>query len=230
MKRLRIVCAALLLLAGAAVLFWPGLQGSRIEKAEREAVREFRALPKTAEKEERTFAALYEEMTAYNRRIFEERQRELKDPWSCEQSAFDLAAYGPDSDVIAVLDVPSCGIRMPVYLGASRENLLRGACVVGGTSMPVGGENTNCVIAGHRSMYSAAMFRHLDMARPGDIVQITNLWEKLEYTVRESRIISPGDVEEILIREGRDLVTLMTCHPYAGGSGRRLLVICERTG
>ena len=225
MKRFRIVCAALLLLAGAAVLLWPGLQGSRIEKAETEAVREFRALPKTAEKEERAFAALYEEMTAYNRRIFGERQRELKDPWSCEQSAFDLAAYGPDSDVIAVLDVPSCGIRMPVYLGASQENLLRGACVVGGTSMPVGGENTNCVIAGHRTWSAVVHFRSLEDVEIGDPVYLTNPWETLRYQVVSVEVIPPDSLDLVRIEPGRDLLSVFTCNYSAT---QRVLVTCER--
>ena len=230
MKYVRIVCAVLLLLAGAAVMFWPRFQGERIEKAEKEAVQIFRRLPKNVEEEGRAYAALYEEMAGYNKMIYTQQQRDLKDPWSCEQKVFDLTAYGLDSDVIGVLDVPSCGIQMPVFLGASDENLLRGACVISNTSMPIGGENTNCVIAGHRSMYSATMFRHLDMVQIGDPVLITNLWERLEYTVAEIRIIEPSDVGEILIQDGRDLLTLMTCHPYAAGGRQRLIVICERSG
>jgi sortase A len=117
---------------------------------------------------------------------------------------------------------------MPIYLGASNENLLKGACVISNTSMPIGGENTNCVLAGHRSMYSATMFRHLDMVQVGDSVLITNLWERLVYTVVQIRIIEPSDVGEILIQEGRDLLTLITCHPYGGGGRQRLMVLCER--
>ncbi len=228
MKYIRIVCAVLLLLAGAAILFWPRFQGNRIEKAEKEAVQVFRSLPKNIEEKERAYAALYEEMTGYNKIIYAQRQQDLKDPWSCEQKVFDLASYGLDSDVVGILDVPSCGIQMPIYLGASNENLLKGACVISNTSMPIGGENTNCVLAGHRSMYSATMFRHLDMVQVGDSVLITNLWERLVYTVVQIRIIEPSDVGEILIQEGRDLLTLITCHPYGGGGRQRLMVLCER--
>ena len=62
----------------------------------------------------------------------------------------------------------------------------------------------------------------------GDSVTITNLWETLEYRVIQIKIIYPYQVEEILIQEGRELLTLLTCHPYASGGKQRYLVICER--
>lgn len=60
-------------------------------------------------------------------------------------------------------------------------------------------------------------------------VIITSLWEELHYVVSEIRIIWPNEVEKILIQPGRELVTLLTCHPYASGGKQRYLVICERT-
>ena len=74
----------------------------------------------------------------------------------------------------------------------------------------------------------------LDMAmllcdiQPGDEVIITNLWETLQYRVAEIQIIQPNEVEQILIKPGQELVTLLTCHPYASGGRQRYLVICER--
>lgn len=227
MKYLRITVAVLLLAAGICVMLWPRIQGNRIEKEEREAVQAFRAIPKRGEDE--PYAELYEAMSEYNNKIYLQHQCDLKDPWSCEQEMFDLVAYGVEDGAVGVLDVPSCGIQMPIYLGASSEHLLKGACVISNTSMPIGGANTNCVIAGHRSMYSAAMFRHLDMIQTGDPVIVTNLWGVLQYKVIEVKIIDPNDVSEILIRRDRDLLTLMTCHPYASGGKQRLIIICERT-
>ena len=63
---------------------------------------------------------------------------------------------------------------------------------------------------------------------PGDEVIITNLWEEIHYRVVETQIIQPNEVEQILIKPGRELVTLLTCHPYASGGRQRYLVICER--
>ena len=62
----------------------------------------------------------------------------------------------------------------------------------------------------------------------GDTVSITNLWETLTYKVVEEKIIDPHEVEEILIQSDRDMITLLTCHPYASGGRQRYLVYCER--
>jgi len=62
----------------------------------------------------------------------------------------------------------------------------------------------------------------------GDEVTITNLWGTLTYVVTEIKIINPNDVNAILIQKDRDMITLLTCHPYASGGKYRYLVFCER--
>ena len=120
-------------------------------------------------------------------------------------------------------------LTMPVYLGASDDHLTAGAAVLGNTSAPIGGNNTNCVIAGHRGWRGADYFRHIDKLAVGDTVKLTNLWETLTYTVADIQIIQPHEVDMIKIQQGRDLLTLLTCHPYASGGKQRYVVYCERT-
>ena len=93
---------------------------------------------------------------------------------------------------------------------------------------PIGGDNTNCVIAGHRGWRGADYFRHIDRLHVGDTVTLTNLWETLTYTVADIQIIQPHEVDKIKIQQSRDLLTLLTCHPYAGGGRQRYVVYCER--
>ena len=114
------------------------------------------------------------------------------------------------------------------YLGSTYQHLADGAAHLSQTSLPVGGMNTNCVIAGHRGWQGGSYFRYITDLEVGDQVNITNLWEILTYEVCEVKIINPNEAEEILIHPGRDLLTLMTCHPYASGGRQRYLVICER--
>lgn len=117
---------------------------------------------------------------------------------------------------------------MPVYLGASDAHLAAGAAVLGNTSAPIGGGNTNSVIAGHRGWRGADYFRHIDRLQVGDTVQVTSLWETLTYAVADIQIIQPHEVDKIKIQQGRDLLTLITCHPYASGGKQRYVVYCER--
>ena len=95
------------------------------------------------------------------------------------------------------------------------------------TSYSIGGENTNCVLAAHRGSSRAAMFRDIEKLEIGDEIYIQNFRETLTYRVAELRVISPTDVQELLIQPGRDLVTLITCHPYRHNY-QRYVVYCER--
>ena len=167
-------------------------------------------------------------MWEYNRTIYAEHQKELSDPWAYENTSFDLTAYGLETDVFGVLSIPALELEMPLYLGACYDHMAKGAAHLSQTSLPIGGDNTNCVIVGHRGWSGAPYFLHLDRLAEGDRVILSNLWETLEYTVSEIRIIEPNAVNEILIQEGRELLTLMTCHPPNSGGRFRYLVICER--
>ena len=71
------------------------------------------------------------------------------------------------------------------------------------------------------------MLREVEKLTPGDAVYIENFRETLTYTVAETQIIAPTDIEALLIQEGRDLLTLVTCHPL-GSNAQRYVVYCER--
>ena len=164
----------------------------------------------------------------YNRQLYAEKQCNLTDLEACEEPAADLTAYGIGDEIIGILEIPAMELIMPVYLGASDAHLAAGAAVLGNTSAPIGGDNTNSVIAGHRGWRGADYFRHIDRLAVGDTVTLINLWETLTYTVADIQIIQPHEVDKIKIQQGRDLLTLITCHPYASGGRQRYVVYCER--
>lgn len=233
-RGLEICIAVLLLFAGLVTLLYPSLNGARLEKASIEAAESFIdafIVPAETVPEEtpRPYAELYEAMTAYNEKIYTEKQRGLSDTQAYEEAGVSLSAYGFEDGVVSVLSIPAIELEMPVYLGASYDNMAEGAAVLGQTSLPIGGENTNCVIAGHRGWNGAAYFLNIDKLQAGDNVQLINLWETMEYTVTEIRVIEPTDIAQILIQDGRELLTLMSCHPYTSGGRYRYLVFCERT-
>lgn len=178
--------------------------------------------------ETRAYAELWEEMCAYNEKIHDEQQMSLSSRAALQKAAFQLRDYGRNDEVFAILNIPKINLDMPVYLGATDQNLANGAAHLSQTSLPIGGENTNCVIAGHRGWNGAYYFRYVPDLRKGDVVTLQNLWETLSYQVVETKIIAPSDVDAIRIQEGRELLTLLTCHPYASGGKQRFLVICER--
>ena len=177
---------------------------------------------------ERPYSALYSRMEFYNERIFLNGQDALTSKSAYQQQIFDLTQYGLPDQIFGVIKIPKMELEMPLYLGASDENMANGAAVLTQTSVPIGGVNTNCVIAGHRGWNGYKYFQDIEALEIGDEVYITTLWDTLTYSVSEIQIVEPGDIDSIKIQQGRDLVTLLTCHPYASGGKYRYLVFCER--
>ena len=225
MRKTSLVLAALLAMAGVCVMLWPTFTGSRLESYAEEAAQTFLE----ERKPEQKHSELLADLQAYNQRIYAEKQSSLVDLEACEEPAADLTTYGVADEIIGVLEIPAMELTMPVYLGASDAHLAAGAAVLGNTSAPIGGDNTNCVIAGHRGWRGADYFRHIDRLTVGDTVKLTNLWETLTYTVADIQIIQPHEVDKIKIQPNRDLLTMLTCHPYASGGRERYVVYCERT-
>ena len=225
MRKTPLVLAALLAVAGVCVMLWPVFTGHKLQANTNEAVQNFLE----ERKPEQQYPELLADLQAYNRRIYAEKQSGLVDLEACEAPAADLTAYGVEDEIVGVLEIPATQLTMPVYLGASDAHLAAGAAVLGNTSVPIGGDNTNSVIAGHRGWQGADYFRHIDKLAVGDEVRITNLWETLTYTVTDIQIIQPHEVDKIKIQQGCDLLTMLTCHPYASGGRERYVVYCERT-
>lgn len=222
MGKKSVLLTVVLAVTGLCVLLWPVFSGHRLQADVNTAAQEF------LEEARQPYPELLADLQEYNKRIYAERQAGLNDAAACEEPAVLLRDYGVEDEIIGVLEIPTLELVMPVYLGASDPHLAAGAAVLGNTSTPIGGISTNCIIAGHRGWYGANYFRHLDKLAAGDTVAITNLWETLTYAVVDIQIIQPDQVDKIKIQPGRDLLTLITCHPYASGGRQRLVVYCER--
>lgn len=181
------------------------------------------------EESQRVYESLLEDMQNYNREVYESGQSGLRDAWSYEQAPFDLTEYGLPTEIFGILNIPAMEEELPVYLGATEENMAKGVAVLGQTSMPIGGENTNCVIAGHRGFGGTPFFREIQKLQQGDCIYLTTYWGEKIYQVESIAIILPDDMEAVLIQEGRELLTLITCHPYPTAT-HRYIVYCSAVG
>ena len=234
------VLLALLFLLGLAVFSYPYAQGFLVKRGMESTVQAFQeqqetrptisvVIPDSTQlSEQQLYPELWEEMTAYNEEILKQGQSGLSCKLDYQQPSFRLADYGLKEEVFGVIIIPAMELEMPIYLGATEQHMADGAAHLSQTSLPIGGANTNSVIAGHRGYGGASYFRYIDKLQIGDTVTVTNLWEQLTYRVAEIKIIYPYEVDQILIQEGRELLTLLTCHPYASGGKQRYLVICEQ--
>lgn len=127
------------------------------------------------------------------------------------------------SGVMGYIEIPSLDVALPVYHGTDDAVLQVAVGHMEWTSLPVGGVNSHCVVSGHRGLPSARLFTDLDKMVIGDIFWFRILDEVLTYQVDQIRIVEPHVTEDLLIEEGKDLCTLVTCTPY-GINSHRLLV------
>lgn len=243
-----ILIMSLVFLAGLCISLYPTISGALIDRQIEQRAEDFLdrdptrpitpvtdpsdpvetdpTIPPEVPQAPAIYTDLWYDMQAYNATIYREGQQNLSCEYAYEKPSFKLADYGIEDEIFGVISIPTLDLEMPVYLGATYNHLADGAAHLSQTSIPLGGDNTNSVIAGHRGWGGASYFRYITKLSVGDEVIITNLWETLTYEVVEIQIIMPNEVEKILIQPGRELVTLMTCHPYASGGRQRYLVIC----
>jgi len=121
------------------------------------------------------------------------------------------------------IEIPEQKITLPVYHGTDEAVLQIAVGHLDWTSLPVGGESSHCVLSGHRGLPSARLFTDLDQVVEGDIFLLRILDEVLTYEVDQIRIVLPHEVDDLLIQEGEDLCTLVTCTPYGINSHRMLV-------
>ena len=128
-----------------------------------------------------------------------------------------------DNGIMGYIDIPRIRQTLPIYHGTDDAVLQIAIGHLAGTSLPVGGDSTHCVVSGHRGLPSARLFTDLDRLIVGDIWTMTVLNRTVTYEVDQIRIVEPEDLSELQIVQGRDYCTLLTCTPY-GINSHRLLV------
>ena len=140
------------------------------------------------------------------------------------ESLLDVSGTG----IMGYIEIPKIDCSLPIYHGTDEGALQIAIGHLEGSSLPVGGKSTHCVLSGHRGLPSARLFTDLDQMEEGDIFILNILGRKLAYEVDQIRVVLPEEMSDLEIEEGKDLCTLVTCTPY-GINTHRLLVRGHRT-
>ena len=222
MRKLIRIIAISLFIVGLGFFAYPIVLREAFDIQVNKAIYQFDQL-KTTNDDNLLYAELRRAMFEYNEKLYLSGQSGLIDQLSYEKPDFLLSDYGIDSDILGYITIPAIDIKLPIYNGASTENMAKGAAYLAHTSLPVGGENTNCVIAAHTRYKSIYMFKRITELNVGDKIYITNFWETLVYQVVETKVIDPNDSQNIYIKANRSLITLSTCHPYPDNYQRYLV-------
>lgn len=125
--------------------------------------------------------------------------------------------------IMGYVEIPSIKVSLPIYHGVDEGILQVAIGHIEGSSLPVGGKGSHCVISGHRGLPSAKLFTDLDQLAEGDIFMLRVLDETLTYEVDQILIVEPDDMSSLEFDEEKDYCTLVTCTPY-GINSHRLLV------
>ncbi len=235
MKKLLVIriIAVILFIIGALVFLFPYISNYLYEQNVKDVKDDFINniddinSEAKEDKKDNMLEVLYQKLVEENNKLYKEKQNKLTDPFSYEQTNINLKKYGLKKNIIGFIEIPKIKVDVPIYLGANKKNLSKGAVHLTETSYPIGGVNTNTVIAAHRSDYRKRLFRRIDKLKKGDIAYIVNFREKLKYEVIDYKVIYPDDLEYLYIKEGRDSLVLISCHPYPTDE-KRYIVILER--
>lgn len=213
----------LMFLIGFSVLLYPAISDYVNSKNASHAIASYGdSIHQTSDDKLEHF---FTEAEAYNQRLHDTADAfYIPELVSGYDEALDITGTG----VMGYIDIDKLGLELPIYHGVSQEVLQIGIGHLPGTSMPVGGASTHCVVSGHRGLPSAKLFTDLNKMEIGDRFTITVLNRILTYEVDQIKVVLPTESADLQIQEGEDFCTLLTCTPY-GINTHRLLVRGKRT-
>ncbi|MDO5501996.1 MAG: class C sortase [Actinomycetia bacterium] len=215
----------LLLLTGVGVLLYPVLATTFNNTQQREFAERYNSEVQGVSDDRR--AAALERAREYNEGV---GGVPILDPWLTEVSGSptsgpyeDYLTQLADTEAMARLRVPGINVDLPIFHGTEDDTLARGIGHLYGTSLPVGGSGQHSVLTSHTGLSNATLFDNLDKVEIGDIFYIDVYGETLAYQVQEITIVLPTELESLVRVNGEDLVTLVTCTPYAVNTHRLLV-------
>ena len=231
MKRILLLLAiGLIFLAGCAFVLYPLVSNDLYEKNQSHVLAAYDET--VAQAEDQALSAAYEAALEYNT-LLTSGQAILTDPFDPTvaldptvepyASLLNLAGDG----MMGYVEIPKIDVYLPIYHGTTAQVLEQGVGHLQNTSLPVGGAGCHTVLTGHTGLAGKRLFTDLTEIGEGDVFYLHILGETLAYQVYETAIVEPHDASRLVIEPGRDLATLLTCHPY-GVNSHRLLVFGER--
>ncbi|HEY89473.1 MAG TPA: class D sortase, partial [Thermoflexia bacterium] len=133
-----------------------------------------------------------------------------------------LPAPTPGPEQAQRIVIASIGVDAPVVEGDTWEVLKKGVGHHIGSANP--GERGNCVLSAHNDIYGE-IFRRLPDLKVGDEILLHTQTRIYRYTVQQTRIIEPTEVE-VMAPTSSPALTLISCYPY-GVDTHRIVVIAS---
>lgn len=230
-KRLTTFLFVLIFLVGSSILAYPFVTSIISSFGQSAVVSDYNNKVDDTTKE--VLSQMLEQAQKYNNSIF--GKVILTDPFDAssaqnqsEEFDYDRLLSLDSNGTMGYITIPAIDVNLPIYHGTAEKTLESGVGHLVNTSLPVGGESTHCVLAGHTGLPNATLFTNLDDLKEGDTFYIHILGKVNEYRINQIKVVEPSDTSDLGIVRGKDYITLVTCTPY-GINSHRLLVRGERT-
>lgn len=217
-KNLSLILLISVFLVGLSLVLYPTIANYWNQRTQSKAVRYYDQA--VLEIDDSDCEELFAQADEYNRKL-----RSLASPLiMCDkiggyEDILSIAGTG----VMGYITIEKINVELPVYHGTSDDVLSSAVGHLKGSSLPVGGEGTHCILSAHRGLPSAKLFTNLGKMQVGDTFTLTVLNRVLTYEVDQIVIVKPNEIDELSIVDGEDYCTLLTCTPY-GINSHRLLV------
>lgn len=207
-----------MLFVGVCGLLYPSVSQYWNSKTQTRAVENYQEILNSLKQED--YDVFFQEADRYNVEL-----SELKNPLLNyrQLDGYNEILNINGNGIMGYVSIPKLGVEIPIYHGISAEVLNVACGHLEGTSLPVGGENTHCVLSAHRGLPHAKLFTDLDKLEVGDTFTLTVLNRTLTYQVDQIKVVRPDEIDDVQLVAGKDLCTLLTCTPY-GINSHRLLV------
>ena len=218
-SRLSTVLLILVLLLGLSLVLYPSFSDYWNSLHQSRAIATY--AEEVADLDVNQYQHIWDEAIAYNQTLLKRPNEFLLPETMMEQYLRQLDPS--DKGIMGYIEIPMIGVMLPIHHTVSESVLQTAIGHIEWSSLPTGGESTHCVLSGHRGLPSAKLFSDLDKVQKGDLFSLRVLDELLTYEVDQILIVEPHETNALLVEEGKDLVTLVTCTPY-GVNSHRLLI------
>lgn len=210
-----------LLLSGIGILAYPFVSDALNNYLDQQIISHYQQ--QAVKENEEVMAKIQENMTKKNQQLAKKGGNLGADPFTKKKEPVKKDRTYFEKHTIGILTIPKINVNLPIFDQTTMKLLEKGACLLEGTSYPIGGKSTHAVLSSHRGLSQAKLFTNLPQLKIKDHFYIEINGQYLAYQVDQIKTVEPTETEALQIQEDQDLVTLVTCTPYMINSHRLLV-------
>ena len=223
-NKITTILLVLIMIIGVGMMVYPFISNLFHDKRQDKIITDSKSIVENMDTQE--IERMFQEARDYNENL--QHTVTITDPFGKNASSQVTERYNQilntdGNGIIGYLEIPRLELKEPIYHGTTDDVLAKGVGHLPATSFPIGGFGTHSVLSAHTGLPSAELFTNLPEVKEGDIFYVYVLNDMLAYRVDQIKVVEPDNIEDLLVENGKDYVTLVTCTPY-GLNTHRLLV------